>query len=66
VFPLFAQGGNEANAAEAAFTSSEPLLGQPAFGPDSTAPQVDLYRAREPHHLPGSRRPGYDQNSSQA
>jgi hypothetical protein len=30
------------------------------------APRVNLYRAREPHDLPGSCRPGYDQNSSQA
>src|SRR5207245_2374874 len=33
------------------FTSSEPLRGQPVRNP--AAPRVDLYRAREPHHLAG-------------
>ena len=46
------------------FTSSSRYSDSPRSEP--AGPRVDLYRAREPHDLPGSRRRGYDQNSSQA
>jgi hypothetical protein len=46
-------------------TSSEPVLGQPAFG-TRRASRGRMARREPPPDLPGWRRRGYDQNSSQA